>query len=71
MNDSLNSSLNRFVDTANHSKHVPFERELNAASSRGRYVNAFSVTGVWSMNENTTVDLTLAGGSLWRKRLRV
>ncbi len=31
----------------------PSERELNTASSRGRYRNAFSVTGVWSMNENT------------------
>ncbi len=33
--------------------YVPFRRELYAASSRGRYENAFSVTGLWSMNENT------------------
>ncbi len=32
---------------------VPFRRELDTASSRGRYGNAFSVTGVWSMNEKT------------------
>ncbi len=32
---------------------LPFQRELYAASSRGRYGNAFSVTGVWSMNEKT------------------
>ncbi len=32
---------------------LPFQRELFAASSRGRYGNAFSVTGVCSMNEKT------------------
>ncbi len=32
---------------------VPFRRELYAVSSRGCYGNAFSMTGVWSMNENT------------------
>jgi len=29
----------------------PFERELLAASSRERYGDAFSMTGVWSTNE--------------------
>ncbi len=32
---------------------LPFRRELYAASSRGRYGNAFSMTGVWSMNAKT------------------
>ncbi len=44
-------------------------RERDAASSR-RYVNAFSVTGVWSMNEKLTMHLTLTGGSLWHKQMR-
>ncbi len=31
----------------------PSEGNFCAASSRGRYGNAFSVTGLWSMNKNT------------------
>ncbi len=50
---------------------IPFRRELYAASSRGRYGNDFNVTGVWTMNEKNTMHLTLAGGSLWRKKMSI
>ncbi len=36
---------------------VPFRRERDAASSRGWYGNALSVTGLWSMNKNTQCTL--------------
>ncbi len=49
---------------------ITFRRELYAASSRGRYGNPFSVTGVWSMKMNTQCTWH-AGGSLWRKQMSI
>ncbi len=49
----------------------PSEGNFYTASSIGRYGNAFSVTGLWSMNKKHTMHLTLASGSLWRKQMSV
>ncbi len=50
---------------------VPFLRELNTASSRGRYGNASSVTGYLKHDYKHPMHLTLAGGHLWRKLMSV
>ncbi len=51
---------------------VPFRRGLNAASSRERYGNAYSVTGVWSMNEKpNALDIGRWSHMTWaNERLR-
>ncbi len=50
---------------------VPWEWERDAASSRGRYGNAFSVTGVLKHEYKHPMHLTLAGGRLWRKLMSI
>ncbi len=49
----------------------PSEGNFYAASSRGRYGNAFSVTGVLKHEYKHTMHLTLAGGRLWRKLMSI
>ncbi len=50
---------------------VPWEWELDAASSRGSYGNASSVTGVLKHEYKHPMHLTLAGGRLWRKLMSI
>ncbi len=50
---------------------VPWEWERDAASSRGRYGNAFSMTGVLKHEYKHPMHLTLAGGHLWRKLMSI
>ncbi len=49
----------------------PYEGNFYAASSRGRYGNAFSVTGVLKHEYKHPMHLTLAGGRLWRKLMSI
>ncbi len=49
----------------------PYEGNFYAASSRGRYGNAFSVTGVLKHDYKHPMHLTLAGGRLWRKLMSI
>ncbi len=48
-------------------RQVGREPQFENPCSRGRYGNAFGVTGVWTIDKKMTMNLTLAGGSLWRK----